>query len=174
MSEHHYLSNRELLAEITRCQQVNVVSPKLCTMLMLLVERLALKPSYRNYSYLRDMQSEALVQLIKPNETGSDRRPNVLKFSTAYAIANKKTPNPFSYCTTIVLNAFKRFIKLEQALHDFRDDMLLEARMAPSAKRQAFNDANWSAEPIPKKPKPKPRPRKSDEQRREAAVLQEG
>lgn len=138
-----------------------IVSDKLARMLMLMVDRLALKGNWRNYSFIEDMKAEAICQLVKCNEqhrTGqsNDYRPNVLKFDTTYAQRTGKSQNPFAYITQIVTNSFRRSVKVEGALQDFRDDVLLEERHIPSARRQFEDEMNRSSEPIPIKRKPRP------------------
>lgn len=158
----HYLTNRDLAEEIRKCQETNEVSDKLARMLMLLVDRIALKPNWRNYSYISDMRGDALLQLIKRNQSNgpirrNDQRPNILKFSFEYAERAGKPPNPFAYATQIIMNAFRRAVKLEAALGELRDDLLEEENMAPSARRQGRNEDLRSAEPILKRPRGRPR-----------------
>lgn len=154
-----YLSNKDLLNEIVECQKSNQVSNKLATMLMLMVERLSQKPNYRNYSFVQDMQAEALYQLCKTNNPiqrsssrKPDPRPNVLKFDPSFAERSGKSPNPFSYVTQIIANTFRRCIKDEGKLAEFRDDALEDGGHTPSYRRQMHNEANRSNEPIPLKP----------------------
>ena len=155
---HHFVRNVDLTAEIARCQVNMVVSDKLANMLILIVEKYALKPNWRQYSFLEDMKCEAVLQLVKCNETKSsnDFRPNILKFDLSYAQRTGKTPNPFAYATQIISNVFRRAVKLEGALTRFRDDCLLDAGHSPSAKRQFEDECNWSADPIPPPVKPRP------------------
>lgn len=133
-----------------------VVSDRLAKMLVLLVSRLSMRPNWRSYSFVEDMKAEALHQLIKSNNPlpnvppeKQDRRPNILKFSFKYSEAKGIPANPFSYATTIVTNAFRRAVKLEGQLAEFRDDCLVEAGVAPSIRRQTEMELNRSAEPIP-------------------------
>lgn len=146
-----------------------IVSHELAKMLLLLVDRLAQRPNWRNYSFVEDMKCEALIQLCKVNNPVPnlpperwDRRPNCLKFDFSYSDRTGKSPNPFAYLTQVVSNAFRRTVKLEQALASFRDDVLVEEGMTPSHRRQAEMEANRSSEPIQPKVKPRaPRARKA-------------
>jgi hypothetical protein len=148
-----YLNNAALAAEIAECQKTMVISDKLARMLVLLVSRIASKPSFRNYSFLEDMKAEALLQLVRRNaqQSRNDQRPNILKFDHAYAERKGTKPNPFSYATQIVNNVFRRHIKVEQRIVGLRDDLLEINRKMPSARRQVYNDENRSSEPILKK-----------------------
>jgi hypothetical protein len=159
-----YLSNADLAAEIARCQKDMVVSDRLAKMLVLLVARIAGKPSFRSYSYNADMQCEALLQLVRrnaPSKKRNDYRPNILKFDETYAARKGLKPNPFAYASQIVMNVFRRSIKSEQGVAALRDDLLESANQQPSARRQVYNDANRSSDPIPTKPAGKKRGRKS-------------
>lgn len=148
-----YLKNADLAAEIAACQKTMVVSDRLARMLVLLVSRIASKPSFRNYSYVEDMQCEALLQLVRRNaqQSRNDQRPNILKFDFGYAERKGTKPNPFSYATQIVTNIFRRQIKVEQGMVALRDDLLEVNRKMPSARRQIYNDEHRSSEPILKK-----------------------
>lgn len=147
-----------------------IVSNRLAKMLMLLVYKLSQRPNWRSYSFVEDMRAEALHQLIKRNNPVAyippekqDNRPNILKFSFKYAETKGIPPNPFSYATTIVTNAFRRAVKLEGQLAEFRDDCLVEAGVAPSIRRQTEMEMGRSSEPIIPQVKPRtPRTRKSD------------
>lgn len=155
--KHAYLTNKDLLAEIVKCQQTDMrVSDTLAKMLMLMVNRLSLKPNYRNYSFLQDMQADALYQLCKTNNPKpgrNDGRPNALKFDTSYAERTGKQQNPFSYITQIISNSFRRCIKDEGRLAEYRDDTLEECGAVPSHRRQLHNDLNRSSDPLPYKPR---------------------
>lgn len=148
-----YLTNAALAAEILACQTTMIVSDRLARMLVLMVARIALKPSFRSYSFIQDMKAEAVWQLIKCNESStrakSDTRPNILKFDFRYSERKGLKPNPFSYSTTIILNVFRRCIKLESSHAALRDEIMVGAGMTPSTKRQLADEANRSSDPIP-------------------------
>ena len=153
----HYLKNKDLTREIIKCQETMVVSDTLARMLMLLVRRIALKPNFKYYSFIDDMVSDALFQLIKCNDQkgSTDHRPNILKFDISYSQRSGTTPNGFAYATQIIMNVFRRFIKAEAKVAHFRDDQLIAAGESPSIGRQLFDEDNRSSEPIPVKLRPK-------------------
>ena len=103
------------------------------------------------------MKSDALFQLIKRNDQkgSTDFRPNILKFDISYSQRAGTAPNGFAYCTQIVMNVFRRFIKQEGKLAQFRDDGLIAAGHLPSIGRQISDKDNRSSEPIPVRPKAK-------------------
>ena len=155
-----YLSNKDLLDEIVKCQVTNMVSDKLAKYLLLMIHRISYKPCWRNYSYLADMQADAIYQLVRinhPQKRASskpqDARPNVLKYDSSYAERAGRPQNPFAYVTQIIVNSFRRCIKEEGRLAEFRDDATELAGLTPTFRRQQANEANRSSEPIPKKVK---------------------
>jgi hypothetical protein len=155
-----YLSNKDLLAEIIACQATNTVSDKLAKMLLMMIHRISFKPCWRNYSYLLDMQSEAIYQLVRVNHpqkrTSSkpaDDRPNILKYDPSFAERAGRPQNPFAYATQIIVNSFRKCLKEEAKLAEFRDDANELAGVAPSFRRQQNNEANRSSDPIVKKVK---------------------
>ena len=152
-----YLKNRDLVEEIVRYQESMIVSDRLARMLMLMVARIALKPNFKYDSFIEDMKSDALFQLIKRNDQkgSTDFRPNILKFDISYSQRAGTAPNGFAYCTQIVMNVFRRFIKQEGKLAQFRDDGLIAAGHLPSIGRQISDKDNRSSEPIPVRPKAK-------------------
>ena len=158
-----YLKNKDLTREIIKCQETMVVSDTLARMLMLLVRRIALKPNFKYYSFIDDMVSDALFQLIKRNDQkgSTDFRPNILKFDISYAQRAGTTPNGFAYATQIIMNVFRRFIKAEGKIARFRDDQLILAGESPSISRQIHDEDNRSSEPIPIRPQPQKRGRKA-------------
>jgi hypothetical protein len=155
-----YLTNKDLLAEIIACQITNTVSDKLAKYLMLMIHRISYKPCWRNYSYLSDMQAEAIYQLVRVNHpqkrTSSkpaDDRPNILKYDPSFAERAGRPQNPFAYATQIIVNSFRKCLKEESKLSEFRDDAMEHAGHTPTFRRQQHNEANRSSDPIVKKTK---------------------
>jgi hypothetical protein len=146
-----------MTAEIVRCQQTTMqVSDKLAMMLMTLVSRIGAQGKFRSYSFVDDMKSEALLQLVRSNNVTpcrTDTRPNILKFDVSFSERKGTKPNPFSYATQIVMNVFRRHIRLEANVTSLKDDILEGARLTPSAKRQIYNDEHRSSLPIQPRPK---------------------
>lgn len=144
------------------------VSDRLARMLLLLVYRTSLSPKFSGYSFVDEMRAEAIFQLVRCNDNPSpdgtlDPRPNCLKFDLQHAARRKAAGqgsgqiNPFAYMTSIVLNVFRRAIKLKHAEMDFQDDCLEQAGAPPSNRRQVYNEEHRSSEPIPIKRRPPPR-----------------
>lgn len=113
----NYLNNKDLLAEVIACKQDDKqMSPKLAKMLTLLCARYASRPQYSGYTYNDDMQSYALMQIVK----------------TWWKFNEELSDNPFSYYTRCYERSFKQFLNQEKKHRNIRDELLLSSGMAPS------------------------------------------
>lgn len=101
-----------------------ILSNKLARMWALLVERAGEHARYRGYSYINEMKSEAIEQLINVG----------LQFNEA------KSENPFSFYTTTVINCFKKIKDIEKEIQTGRDDLLIQAGSSPSFTRQVDHE----------------------------------
>lgn len=101
------------------------ITPKLGYMFMLLVEKISKKGNWRNYTYIDEMKSSALLQLSQVGLQFDESRGQI--------------PNPFAFYTTIVNNAFKRVLNIEKKNRDIRDDLIEIAGQNPSFSRQMEN-----------------------------------
>ena len=139
MARKAYLSNADLLAEIIVCREVGKVSSRLATMLMLLVNRYAMRPNFRNYSYLEEMKADALMMLA----TG------ILKFDPA------KSSSAFGYATQIAKNAMVKRLKAEQKHQDLRDNLIIEGyytggKYGNPSDRRVMEDLITEPPPLPR------------------------
>jgi hypothetical protein len=93
-----------------------------------MVERISLKPNFRGYSYLDEMQAKAIANLAQ----------NGLKFNEANG------NNPFAFLTTCVINSFVSVLNKEKKVQLLRDTLLEENGMRPSHSRLAErNDGSY-------------------------------
>lgn len=95
------------------------ITDRLARMYMLLVERYSQKPNWRGYSYLEEMKSQSLLQLIQVG----------LKFDES------RSQNPFSYYTTTMTNSFTGIFHKEKRVQTIRDDILIMQGQNPSNTR---------------------------------------
>lgn len=100
---------------------------KLALMWLKLCERYATKGNVRGYSYVDEMQSQAILQL---SQIG-------LQFNEA------KSQNPFSYYTSVLNNSFLRVLNIEKRNQELRDDILEMNNLNPSHTR--LNNSEWDA-----------------------------
>lgn len=81
----------------------------LARILMLLVERYALRPNWRGYSFVEDFKSSALIHLCQ----------------VALRFDESKSKNPFSFYTQCVYNNFLRELKTEKNQTRIRNEILM-------------------------------------------------
>lgn len=96
----------------------------LVNMFIKLVERYSYKSNWRNYTYLDEMKSQALLQL---SQVG-------LQFDES------RSSNPFAYYTQILTNSFRRVLAIEKNHQNIRDDILIMNGVNPSYTRMVEND----------------------------------
>lgn len=124
--------NAQTLREVGRshtyrgefCITHGQMTDRMAHMLKLITERYAQKGNWRGYTYVDEMQGQALLQLamvaLQFNEFRSD--------------------NPFSYFTAILSNSFTRILNVEKKNQKIRDDLLESMGMNPSFTRQLEYD----------------------------------
>lgn len=101
------------------------ISNNLAKMFIKLCERYSMKGNWRNYTYIDEMRSDALLHLSVIG----------LKFDES------KSQNPFAYFTAAVNNSFTRILNLEKRNQNIRDDLLQDAGHMPSYNRQLEHEA---------------------------------
>lgn len=111
-----YLNNKELLAEIKVAKIEGRMTDKLAAMLQLLCARYARKGNFVNYSYNQDMQSYAMLMLVK---TWNSFNPD-------------KGSNPFAFFTQCIKNSFRQYLNHEKKHRDIRDAELMNQGLNPS------------------------------------------
>ena len=128
----HYVLHDDLLIEVGRshwkgdletgefCMNHGMMTNRLATMFVLLVEQYSRRGNWRGYSYVSDMRGQALVQLAQVG----------LQFDES------RSANPFAWYTQIIKNVFRRIWLLERRTQDIRDDLLMMAGDLPSYARQ--------------------------------------
>lgn len=133
-------------------QEHGRMTNELCRMFMLLVERYGSRGNWRGYTYVDEMKARALLQLTTVGLQFDESRSEV--------------PNPFSYYTVVVQNAFTSVLNMEKKNQNIRDDVLIMNGATPSITRQVEHEhvqkaADWYAEkgiqPSDVKPNPKGR-----------------
>ena len=111
-----YLSNKELLAAVVEAKGKGFMTDKLARMLQLLCSKYAKKGNFVNYSYNDDMQSYAMMMLVR----------------TWNSFNPEKSNNPFAFFTQCIKNSFIQYLKLERRHRIVRDQLLIDQGMNPS------------------------------------------
>ncbi len=127
----YYVTNKELLKELiaskdklrtsnTKRTPSECMSPRLVEMLMLMVDRYAERSNWSKYSYVDELKGQAVLSLCS----------NWHKFDENRISLNP--PNPFSFYTSVIQNAFKYQIGKEKKPQKVRDEILKARGLAPS------------------------------------------
>lgn len=112
-----YMSNKELLAAVVEAKSKGLMTDKLARMLQLLCSKYAKKGSFVNYSYNDDMQSYAMMMLVR----------------TWNSFNPEKSNNPFAFFTQCIKNSFIQYLNQERRQRNIRDELLIDQGMNPSA-----------------------------------------
>ena len=111
-----YLSNKELLNAIKVAKEKGYMTDTLAKMLQLLCSKYAKKGNFVNYSYNDDMQSYAMMMLVR----------------TWNSFNPEKSNNPFAFFTQCIKNSFIQYLNQEKRQRVIRDELLVDQGMAPS------------------------------------------
>jgi hypothetical protein len=111
-----YLNNRDLLAQVLLSKGQGKMTNELAKMLQLLTSRYAKKGNFANYTYNDDMQSYAMLMIVK----------------TWNGFDPAKSSNPFAWFTQCIKNSFIQYLNYEKRQRDVRDEILVDKGMAPS------------------------------------------
>lgn len=126
---------------------------ELAKMLMLLVDKIAKKSNFRNYSYLDDMKGEALVNLsqhwavfnmefrchkCRPGDQDAQYQAYMDGVDWVQP-GGCDHLNPFAYYTSAVYNSFKKVLRKEKTVRELRDIMLNDEGVPMSNDAQTTN-----------------------------------
>lgn len=111
-----YVNNKGLLEEFHRSKEAGQMTPEFAKMLTLICKRYASKANFVSYTYNEDMQSFAMLNLVKSWKSFNAERSN----------------NPFSYYTSCITNSFLQYLNQERRHRNIRDMLLVENGLDPS------------------------------------------
>ena len=112
----NYLNNKDLLAEVLESKKNGQMTNNLAVMLQTLCKRYAKKGQFASYSYNDDMQSYAMLMLVK----------------TWHAFNVERGKNPFAFFTTCVTNSFKQYLNTEKKQANIKNETLISMGLSPS------------------------------------------
>ena len=118
-----YLSNKMLLEAVIEAKQAGYMTDNLARKLQLLCSKYAKKGNFVNYSYNSDMQSYAMLMLVR----------------TWNSFNPAKSSNPFAFFTQCIKNSFKQYLNQEKRQRVIKDEVLIGLGMDPS---YSFNNQN--------------------------------
>ncbi len=101
----NYVNNKELLKEILKFKENNIISEELGDMLLKISNNYSSKGSFAGYTWRSDMVSEAVLTCIR----------YLKNFNP------EKSTNAFAYVTQICKNSFKLYIKKQKTHSKIKD-----------------------------------------------------
>lgn len=122
-----YLNNKDLLAEVKRSKRKGEMSDKLARMLQMLCSRYAKKGNFINYTYNDDMQSYAMMMLVR----------------TWNSFNPEKSSNPFAFFTQCIKNSFIQYLNQEKRQRNIRDEALVAQGLNPSFGYELDNERGF-------------------------------
>lgn len=127
----YYIDKKEYTEEVLKYIETGLASDRLGELFMLHIDHYASSSCFKGYTYLDEMKSQASLFLLKYCKS----------FSPDYGIKHNKTPNAFSYCTTIIHNAFLQIIQREKR-HSKIKDVLIKNQDRVNYEIERFNILN--------------------------------
>lgn len=112
----NYLNNKDLLAEVLESKKQSQMTHNLAVMLQTLCRRYSKKGQFASYSYNEDMQSYAILMLVK----------------TWAAFNENRGKNPFAFYTQCIQNSFKQYLNLEKKQANIKNETLISMGKKPS------------------------------------------
>jgi hypothetical protein len=127
----YYIDKDEYTKEVLNYIETGFASDRLGEIFLTHIDHYASSSCFKGYTYLDEMKSQATIFLLKYCKS----------FSIDYSITNKKQPNAFSYCTTIIHNAFLQIIQREKR-HSKIKDVLIKNQDRVNYEIERFNILN--------------------------------
>lgn len=112
----NYLNNRDILYQVALSKKQGKMTDTLALMLQTLCARYARRGNFVNYTYNDDMQSYAMVMLVK----------------TWHSFNPEKSNNPFAFFTQCIKHSFIQYLNQEKRQRDVRDSIMVRNGMTPS------------------------------------------
>lgn len=127
----YYIDKEEYNKELAQYVATQHASDRLGELFMLHVQRCASALNFKNYTWRGDMESTALIHL--------------LKYSTSFDPSGRKNkdgkPNAFAYCTQIIRRAFQQVIIKENKHSKLKDKLIKDQdKICHEAKRFSILD----------------------------------
>jgi hypothetical protein len=114
----NYLNNKDILVEVKKSREKGEMTPKLANMLTLLCNRYSKRANFINYPYNDDMQSYAMLMLVRTWKSF------------------------FAFFTQCIKHSFIQYLNQEKRQRDIKDQMLVDMGMTPSFNFGTDSDGN--------------------------------
>ncbi len=113
----YYIDKDEYTKEVVNYKKTGKATERLGELFTIHVDRYATSLSWKNYTYLDEMKSQAKLFLLKYSTS----------FNPDYGAENGKKPNAFAYCTSIIYNAFLQVLQREKKHSALKDKLIKNA-----------------------------------------------
>lgn len=104
----NYVNNKSLRGELIKHYETGKISDELHFMILKMCERIGTKPNFCNYTYIKDMISDAYLKCINVINNGK------------FDIQRK---NAYGYFTTVIHNCFLDILGKEKRHVNTRDNL---------------------------------------------------
>ena len=111
-----YVNNKILMEQVLESRERGEMKNGLAKLLILMCDRIARKGNFASYTYIDDMQSFAMVNMVKAWRSFNPDKSN----------------NPFAYFTSCIGNSYKQYLNHERKHRNIRDALLVENGLDPS------------------------------------------
>jgi hypothetical protein len=111
-----YVTNKILMEHVLESRARGEMTNGLARALILMCDRIARKGNFASYTYIDDMQSFAMVNMVKAWKSFNPDKSN----------------NPFAYFTSCIGNSYKQYLNHERKHRNIRDALLVENGLDPS------------------------------------------
>lgn len=105
--ERYYIRNKDLLPEIVKYKETGIIGEELGLMIQRIAINYSNRGNFAGYTWKEDMISDAIVICFSYMHNFDPKK--------------QKRPNPFSYFTTVIHNAFINYIKKQKKHSDIKD-----------------------------------------------------
>ena len=102
-----YIRNKDLLPDVKKYKDTGVINEKLGLMIQQIAINYSNRGNFAGYTWREDMVSEAVLICFK--------------YMHNFDPTKQKHPNPFSYFTTIIHNAFINYIRKQKKHSQIKD-----------------------------------------------------
>jgi hypothetical protein len=112
--DRYYIDKNEYLKELLKFKKSGKSSDRLGELFKLHVDKMGTSFAFKNYTYLDEMKSDALIFLLKYAN----------RFDPEFISDKVQGTTCFSYCSTIIYRAFIQTINREQRYADLKNDII--------------------------------------------------
>ena len=131
MPKNYYVQNKDILVEIKKYKETDIISEELGRMILTIIKNLSRKSNFANYTWIDDMVGEAVLTCVK--------------YLHNFNVDTSK--NPFGYITMIAYHSFIAFVK-KQKKHSVIKDVCFKYQKSANKSDAFFSNKGINYEDI--------------------------